>query len=49
MNLKVVETGPSYYEKRIYRAADSQRLRKTAFDRTATGIGTALDLGVIDS
>ena len=27
---KSVGTGPSYYEKRIYRAAVSQRLRNTA-------------------
>jgi len=29
---KVVGTGPSSYEKRIYRAAVSQRLRNTALD-----------------
>jgi len=41
MNLKKIEkllmsksvgTGPSSYEKRIYRAAVSQRLRKTVID-----------------
>ena len=31
--------GPSSYETRIYRAAVSQRLRNTALDREATGIG----------
>jgi len=31
---KSVGTGPSSYEKRIYRAAVSQRLRNTALDRT---------------
>jgi len=36
---KSVGTGPSCYEKRIYRAAVSQRLRNTAVDLTATGIG----------
>ena len=29
---KSVGTGPSSYKKRIYRAADSQRLRNTAID-----------------
>ena len=29
---KSVGTGPSYYEKRIYRAAVSQRLRNTGLD-----------------
>ena len=29
---KFVGTGPSSYEKRIYRAAVSQRLRNTALD-----------------
>jgi len=29
---KYVGTGPSYYEKRIYRAAVSRRLRNTALD-----------------
>jgi len=29
---KFVGTGPSYYEKRIYRAAVSQRLRNTGLD-----------------
>jgi len=29
---KSVETGPSSYEKRIYRAAVSQRLRNTGVD-----------------
>jgi len=36
---KFVKTGPSYYKKRIYRAAVSQRLRNTAFSRAATGFG----------
>jgi len=36
---KYVGTGPSSYEKRIYRAAVSQMLRNTALDRRATGIG----------
>jgi len=31
---KFVGSGPSSYEKRIYRAAVSQRLRNTALDRT---------------
>jgi len=30
---KFVETGPSSYEKRIYRAAVSQKLRKTGLER----------------
>jgi hypothetical protein len=29
---KFVGTGPSYYEKRIYRSAFSQRLRNTVID-----------------
>jgi hypothetical protein len=29
-----VGTGPSYYKKRIYRAAVSQRLRNTAVEKT---------------
>ena len=29
---KFVETGPSFYKKRIYRAAVSQRLRNTALE-----------------
>ena len=29
---KFVETGPSFYKKRIYRAAVSQRLRNTGLD-----------------
>jgi hypothetical protein len=29
---KFIGTGPSSYEKRIYRAAVSQKLRKTALD-----------------
>ena len=33
---KSVGTGPSSYEKRIYRAAVSQRLRNTAIDNTAS-------------
>jgi len=33
---KSVETGPSSYEKRIYRAAVSQRLRNTAVDHIFT-------------
>jgi len=33
---KFVGTGPSSYEKRIYRAAVSQRLRNTALDRAVT-------------
>jgi len=44
MNLKIgkvltsksVGTGPSSYEKRIYRAAVSQRLRNTVVDRLKT-------------
>ena len=32
---KFVETGPSSYEKRIYRAAVSQRLRNTAVNNGA--------------
>ena len=39
---KSVGTGPSSYEKRIYRAAVSQRLRNTALDRSTTGIVTYL-------
>jgi len=34
---KFVGTGPSSYEKRIYRAAVSQRLRNTALDAQAYG------------
>jgi len=46
MNLKIfgkvltsksVGTGPSSYEKRIYQAAVSQRLRNTALERNRTG------------
>jgi hypothetical protein len=37
---KFVGPGPSSYKKIIYRAAVSQRLRNTALDRAATGIGT---------
>jgi hypothetical protein len=33
---KFVGTGPSSYEKRIYRAAVSQRLRNAALDKTET-------------
>ena len=33
-------TGPSSYKKRIYRAAVSQKLRNTALDHAATGIGS---------
>ena len=33
---KFVGTGPSSYEKRIYRAAVSQRLRNTDFERGTT-------------
>ena len=33
---KFVGTGPSSYEKRIYRAAVSQRLRNTVLDHTAS-------------
>jgi len=39
---KSVGTGPSSYEKRIYRAAVSQRLRNTTLDRSTTGIVTYL-------
>jgi len=35
---KFVRTGPSSYEKRIYRAAVSQRLRNIALDRVASGM-----------
>ena len=35
---KCVGTGPSSYEKRIYRVAFSQRLRNTALDCRANGI-----------
>jgi len=35
---KFVGTGPSSYEKRIYRAAVWQRLRNTALDCKATAI-----------
>jgi len=34
---KSVGTGPSSYEKRIYRAAVSQRLRNTGLGRVTTG------------
>jgi len=51
MNLKIgkvltsisVGTGPSSYEKRIYRTAVSQRLRNTDLDHSATGIGHFMD------
>jgi len=33
---KFFETGPSFYEKRIYRAAVSQRLRNTAVEDSST-------------
>ena len=35
---KSVGTGPASYEKRIYRAAVSQRLRNTALDYVACGL-----------
>ena len=35
---KFVGTGPSSYEKRIYRAAVSQRLRDTAIDTALSDI-----------
>ena len=35
---KFVETGPSSYEKRIYRAAISQRLRNTGIKHISTDV-----------
>jgi len=37
---KFVGTGPSSYENRIDRAAGSQRLRNTAIESAANGIGS---------
>jgi len=41
---KFVGTGPSSYEKRIHRAAVSQKLRSTGVDRTVTGIGHNMNI-----
>jgi hypothetical protein len=35
---KFVGTGPSYYEKRIYRATVSQRLRNAALEDVSTSL-----------
>jgi len=40
---KFVETGPSFYKKRIYRAAVSQRLGNSALGFTYTGGDIAAD------
>jgi len=40
---KSVGTGPSYYEKRIYRAAISQRLRNTALHHALHRLLAALE------
>ena len=37
---KFVGTGPSSYEKRIYRAAVSQRLRNTVLDTSREALGS---------
>ena len=41
---KFVGTGPSSYEKRIYRAAVSQRLRNTGFEQRIKKFSTFLPL-----
>jgi len=40
---KSVGTGPSSYEKRVYRAAVSQRLRNTGLDGMKTQLATEPD------